>query len=133
MLVTTRQAVCSCGQLSLRVEGDARRIGVCHCLACQRRTGSAFGYQAHFGRAQVHVAGSAKAYVRVAESGNQLTFYFCPTCGATVYYLSAAQPDLIGVPIGAFAEPGFGRPMFSAWEGSKHTWLEPHVDADSGD
>ena len=46
--MSTRAAACSCGQFRLEVEGDPIRISVCHCLACQRRTGSAFGAQARF-------------------------------------------------------------------------------------
>jgi hypothetical protein len=35
----------SCGQLTARVTGVPVRVSVCHCLACQRRTGSVFGAQ----------------------------------------------------------------------------------------
>jgi hypothetical protein len=44
--MTARYAACGCEQLQLTAEGDPVRISVCHCLACQRRTGSAFGVQA---------------------------------------------------------------------------------------
>lgn len=42
--------------------------------------------QARFRRDQVTFAGQATAWTRKAESGNVLTFHFCPTCGSTVYY-----------------------------------------------
>jgi hypothetical protein len=32
--------------------------------------------------AQVTFAGKATAWMRTAESGNALTFHFCPTCGS---------------------------------------------------
>ena len=38
--MTTRHAACSCGQLHLTIEGESARISLCHCLACQRRTGA---------------------------------------------------------------------------------------------
>ena len=38
----TRTASCSCGQLRIEVQGEPRGIGLCHCLECQRRTGSVF-------------------------------------------------------------------------------------------
>lgn len=41
-------ASCNCGQLSLSVSGDPIRVSVCHCNACQKRTGSAFGVQARY-------------------------------------------------------------------------------------
>jgi hypothetical protein len=44
--MATREAACHCGQLRLEVDGDPFAVSICHCLACQRRTGSAFGMQA---------------------------------------------------------------------------------------
>ena len=37
-----KTASCSCGQLRIEVQGDSLGGGVCHCLACQQRTGSVF-------------------------------------------------------------------------------------------
>ncbi len=51
--MATREAACHCGQLRLEVEGDPFVVGICHCLACKRRTGSAFGMQAAFEPQQV--------------------------------------------------------------------------------
>ena len=50
-----RDAACSCGQLRVRAEGDPFVVSICHCLSCQRRTGSAFGMQAGFRADQVQV------------------------------------------------------------------------------
>src|SRR5262244_3320392 len=84
--MTTRHAACSCGQLRLTIEGEPSRISMCHCLECQRRTGAVISNQARFRREQVTFAGEATAWIRTAESGNALTFHFCPTCGSTVYW-----------------------------------------------
>jgi len=40
--MSSRTASCSCGQLRIQVEGEPRGVGICHCLACQQRTGSVF-------------------------------------------------------------------------------------------
>jgi len=50
-------AVCSCGQLRAVVSGDPVRVSICHCLACQRRTGSSYGYQARFPAQSVTISG----------------------------------------------------------------------------
>ena len=60
-----REAACSCGQLRATVEGDPVRISMCHCLACQRRTGSAFSMQARYPREQVQTSGRSSTYVRI--------------------------------------------------------------------
>ena len=121
--MTIRRAACSCDQLHLTAEGEPYRISMCHCLACQRRTGSPFGAQARFRRHQVAVEGRSSAFVRTADSGNTIEFHFCPHCGATVYYLPAAEPDAIAVPIGAFADPTFPAPRVSVYESRRHPWV----------
>ncbi|CAD7030273.1 aldehyde-activating protein [Pseudorhizobium halotolerans] len=40
--MATRTASCSCGQLRIEVNDEPLNVGVCHCLACQQRTGSVF-------------------------------------------------------------------------------------------
>lgn len=123
MPTPTRSASCSCGQLSAVTSGEPVRVSVCHCIACQRRTGSVFGAQARFPQHCVAVAGESKQYARTAESGNVLTFHFCPVCGSSVYYTNSALPGFVGIPIGAFADPAFQEPAFSVYERSKHSWV----------
>jgi hypothetical protein len=108
--MTTRRAACSCGQLHLTIEGEPSRISICHCLECQRRTGAVISNQARFRREQVTFAGKATAWMRTAESGNALTFQFCPTCGSTVYWEGEGFPGYIAVAIGSFADPNFPAP-----------------------
>jgi hypothetical protein len=131
--MSRRHASCSCGQLRLSAEGDPVRISVCHCLACQRRTGSAFSYQARFPREQVEISGESRQYVRVADHGEQRTFFFCPECGATVYYDNASAPDVIAVPVGGFADPSFPEPWVSVWESRRHAWVGLPADVEHHD
>ncbi|MES2321895.1 MAG: GFA family protein [Pseudomonadota bacterium] len=126
----TRLASCSCGQLTASVVGDPVRISICHCLACQRRTGSAFGEQARYPRENVAVSGASTQYVRAGDEGPGARFHFCPTCGATVYYEPVALSGFIGIPVGAFADPGFPSPQVSVYEGRKHQWIVPPPEAE---
>jgi hypothetical protein len=123
--MATRTAACSCGQLRLEAAGDPIRISMCHCLACQRRTGSAFGIQARFTSDQVHVVGRYSDYVRVSDEEDKMehVFHFCPDCGATVFYTAPTEPDLIAVPVGAFADPSFPPPTRSIYESRRHPWV----------
>lgn len=121
--VNPRTASCSCGQLTAVVSEPPIRVSMCHCLACQRRTGSVFGAQARFRRDAVKIHGESKQYERVGDSGHRITFSFCPTCGATVHYAIEGWADAIAIPVGAFAEPGFPPPTFSVYEDRKHAWV----------
>lgn len=122
--MTTRHAACCCGQLRLVAEGEPVRISVCHCLECQRRTGSAFGFSAHYSREHiVSIEGRSSRYVRMGDSGNSITFHFCPDCGSTVYWEPGAHPERITVAVGAFADPQHPPPKHSVYETSKHAWV----------
>jgi hypothetical protein len=95
---------------------------MCHCLACQRRTGSVYGTQARFPREKVATNGRSTSFVRKADSGNTLTFHFCPHCGTTVFWTIDALPNLVAVAVGAFADPAFPAPRFSVFESLRHGW-----------
>lgn len=131
--MTTRHAACSCGQLRLTAAGDPIRISMCHCLACQRRTGSPFAAQARFPRDAVTTSGRSTAYVRTGDSGNRATFHFCPDCGSTVYYQIEHAQDVIAVPVGAFADPSFPAPKVSVYEVRRHPWVAVPADAEHFD
>ena len=121
--MTIRYAACSCGQLHLTIEGEPSRIAMCHCLACQRRTGAVLSNQARFSRDQISVVGNSSTWTRTADSGNALTYHFCPTCGSTVYWESTGFPGQAMVAIGNFADPNFPAPNIAVWEQSRHSWV----------
>lgn len=125
-----RIAACSCGQLSAQVSGAPLRISICHCLACQRRTGSPFGQQARFLRADVTVSGQSSCWARSGDEGTRATFHFCPQCGATVYWEPEAMPEVLMISVGAFADPDFPAPAVSVYEARKHGWVVVPPDAE---
>jgi hypothetical protein len=117
-----RIATCSCGNVRVACSGEPTRISMCHCLACQRRTGAPFGVQAWFKNEHCNVTGTSSAYTRTVEVGKHVTFQFCPGCGSTVYWQLSAHPDRIAVALGMFADPDFPAPRVSVWERRRHPW-----------
>jgi hypothetical protein len=123
--MANREAACSCGQLRLEVAGDPFAISICHCLACQRRTGSAFGMQAGFNADQVRVAGHHTDYARTSDEADRKVhvFHFCPDCGSTVFSTEPDEPDIVVVMVGAFADPEFPQPTESGYGSRRHSWV----------
>ncbi|MEP6199532.1 MAG: GFA family protein [Erythrobacter sp.] len=109
--------------MSAIVSGEPVRLSVCHCLACQRRSGGPFGAQARFQPSDVILNGDHQSWTRTADSGNPIEHHFCPICGSTVWYHSRPNWELFAIPIGAFADPEFPAPEFSIYEARKHTWV----------
>ena len=122
--MSVRFASCGCGQLGLTAEGEPVRISVCHCLDCQRRTGSAFGFSAHYPRDQItRIDGRSFRFVRKGDSGFETAFHFCPDCGTTVYWEPGGHPERLTVAVGAFADPTHPAPRHSVYEERKHAWV----------
>ena len=123
--MATREAACHCGQLRLQVAGDPFAVSICNCLACQRRTGSAFGMQAGFKADQVQVVGRFNDYTRISDEADRKEhlFHFCPDCGSQVFYTEPDDPDLVVVSIGAFADPSFPPPTESGYDSRRHPWV----------
>ena len=122
--MTTRIAACACGQLRLSCRGEPQIVSVCHCLDCQRRTGSAFGVGAFYARDAVTIEGLAQTTRRLADSGRGLTFHFCPDCGGTVFWEPDFRPDSLAVAVGAFADPTFPKPDKAVFEERAHPWAK---------
>jgi len=116
----SRTAHCSCGQLSIRLEGEPRGVGVCHCLACQRRTGGVFATLAGF-RGPYEVTGQATEYVREGDQGAR--FRFCPVCGANLFHTEEGVEGRVSVAVGGFGDPDFPPPTVSVYDCRRHDWV----------
>ena len=119
----SRTASCGCGQLRIEVEGEPRGVGVCHCLACQQRTGSVFAALAGFST-PFKVFGTATEYVRTGDHGAQFRFRFCPVCGTTVFHTEEGYDHSVSVAVGAFADPSFPAPRVSVYDSRRHAWVQ---------
>jgi hypothetical protein len=122
--MTTRRAECACGQLSATCAGEPVRISVCHCLACKRRTGSAFSFNARFAEADVMIEGRVASFTRTPDGGGEVSSGFCPECGTTVFYRLSAQPGLVAIPAGGFADMSFPPPFVAVYDERRYGWVE---------
>jgi hypothetical protein len=122
--MSTREAACNCGQLRVEAEGDPVGVSMCHCLACQRRSGSVFAVQAWFASDRLKVVGRFSDFTRLDDDhGEARTFHFCPDCGATVFFGVASERDLTAISVGAFADPSFPPPTRSSYDSRRHAWV----------
>jgi hypothetical protein len=65
--------------------GPPLYVLVCHCDACKKRTGSAFGVSFMYPNEAVKaLVGETKDFVRRGESGKNVRYEFCPNCGTTI-------------------------------------------------
>jgi hypothetical protein len=120
---------CHCGSLRVIATGEPDRVYLCHCKACQRRTGTAFLFGASFPKEQVRLDGERKVYERDADSGYRIRFHFCPNCGTTLYWEGDRNSAVCGVAVGALTplpsrRPAiqFGKSRFIDGSGCRRLW-----------
>ena len=97
---------CSCGALRFTIAGYLY-AQLCHCNACKKRTGSAYGISVVVENgALLEFHGKTQTFKRVAESGNPVEYDFCPACASVIRWRVAALRDRQVIAGGAFDDPG---------------------------
>jgi len=93
-----------------------------------------FGVQARFRVEHVTIEGESTAWVRTGDDGGVITTHFCPRCGTTLHWAIDAEPELVGVAVGGFADPSFPAPKISVYGARRHPWtVMPELDVEHWD
>src|SRR5215813_8705323 len=93
---------CLCGAVRYTAEADPTSVTVCHCLDCQKFTGSAFAALVGVRKDALTIEGELKAFSSPGGSGNLLLRHFCPECGSSIAEESAARPHMMILNVGTF-------------------------------
>ena len=115
---------CGCGAIRYTVSEEPFVSYLCHCTACRKRTGSAFGMSLQVPSAGFSLdAGEPVIRARIADSGNELAMRFCGACGTTVYSGSAARPHVTVVFGGTLDDPAWVPIKANIWTDSALPWV----------
>ncbi|KAF5628452.1 glutathione-dependent formaldehyde-activating [Fusarium sp. NRRL 52700] len=91
------EARCQCGSVTFKTPlPQPLALYICHCDACRRQTGSAFGTSAIFPRFELPDTDLLSVYSRPTASGHQLYCYFCRKCGTRLIH-STPSKNVISV------------------------------------
>lgn len=95
---------CVCGNVRYVANGEPKRITLCHCNWCQRRTGSAFGVEVVFDDSQITITGDTlSTYRHISdESGRWLDQHFCSQCGSNLSLTLEAVSGIRSISAGSF-------------------------------
>jgi hypothetical protein len=75
---------CSCGAVRFSLKRTLF-VWACHCDACKKRTGSAYGISLPVDDDAVEkFEGTTTVFTRIGESGKKVDYEFCSNCGTTV-------------------------------------------------
>jgi hypothetical protein len=117
---------CLCGVVRYESTGDATIAGHCHCTDCRKSSGS--GHASHMAvpKKAVLVTGTVTIYDKAGDRGNIVSRAFCPICGAPVYSLNAAMPDLIFLRASSLDDPEVFKPQMIVYASRAASW--DHMD-----
>ena len=112
---------CNCGAVRFEVTSPFVSASYCHCLRCQRRTGT--GASAN-GRAEPGsfrvTQGEDRLRAWKPETGAHK--YFCGDCGSALFSKAAGDPDQVGVRLGALDSDPEVRPSFRQYVDYAAVW-----------
>jgi len=123
---------CSCGAVRYRLTSTPMFVHCCHCLDCQRQTGSAFVLNAMIEANRVEIlTGEPVAVTVPTDSGRPHDIYRCPKCQIAVWSDYGRRGVLRFVRAGTLDDPKQLQPDVHIFTRSKQPWvrLPPDVPA----
>ena len=118
-----REGGCSCGAVRYRLTSEPLFVHCCHCLNCQRQTGSAFVINALIESDRIELLAGEPEPVDVPRGRTQRQRIFrCPKCQVALFsrYTSAKVKF---VRAGTLDDPSSVEPDVHIYTGSKLPWV----------
>jgi hypothetical protein len=114
---------CACGKVRYRLTSSPLFVHCCHCLNCQRQTGSAFVINLLIERDHVDVLAGDPQPVDVPRTGGRKQRIFrCPTCQIAVFS-RYTRARILFVRAGTLDDPSSVAPNVHIYTRSKLDWV----------
>jgi hypothetical protein len=118
-----REGGCSCGTVRYRLTSDPLFVHCCHCLNCQRQTGSAFVINILIEADRFEIVQGKPQPVEVPrDDGSSQEIFRCGRC-QTALYSWYGRPLVAFVRAGTLDEPGSVSPDVHIFTRSKLPWV----------
>jgi hypothetical protein len=118
-----REGGCACGEVRYRLASDPLLTHCCHCLSCQRQTGSAFVINLLIEADRVELTAGEPQPVDVPrDDGSTQRIYRCPTCQVAVFS-EYGRREIWFVRGGTLDEPAGVTPDVHIYTRSKLPWI----------
>jgi hypothetical protein len=122
-MTTAREGGCACGAVRYRLTSEPLFIHCCHCLNCQRQTGSAFVINLLIEADRVDLLADDPQPVEVPrDDGSTQKIFRCPNCQVAVYS-QYTHPGVRFVRGGTLDDPRGVDPDVHIFTRSKVGWV----------
>ncbi|OQD71566.1 hypothetical protein PENPOL_c001G09068 [Penicillium polonicum] len=93
---------CMCGKIKYQADAEPAVKAVCHCLNCQKFSGSAFTTNFIIPRSSFKIlSGTPKSGEYMADSGYAYHTFFCGDCGSSLYGQPDSLPEMMSIKAGS--------------------------------
>ena len=125
---------CLCGSTRYRANGPPIGGGHCHCIACRKTSGTGHGSHLAVPASGFDLEGTLSQYDAPADSGNIVTRYFCPGCGAAMYSTNSGMPGLVMLRASSLDDPELFTPQMVVYAKHAPSWdlVDPALPAFQG-
>jgi hypothetical protein len=114
---------CACGAVRYRLTSDPLFTHCCHCLNCQRQTGSAFVINLLIEADRVELLGEAPQPVDVPrDDGTRQRIFRCATCQVALFS-RYGRPEVSFVRAGTLDQPSWITPDVHIFTRTKLPWV----------
>jgi hypothetical protein len=76
------------------------------------------------GKGSFVLNGEVTTYVRVSDSGQSVTAYFCPKCGSPIYGELERFPDIVAIRPGTLDDTSWFNLERHTWTDSAQSWFQ---------
>ena len=113
---------CLCGAVRYQIDAEPIFSGHCHCIDCQKVTGTGHISVVAVPSDGLKVTGETTTYAVTADSGHPYIRHFCPKCGSVVFGEPTSMPGVNTVPAGTLDDTTLFVPQMVVYTKSRPAW-----------
>jgi len=127
---------CLCGEVRYEINGNVLAAVHCHCLDCQKATGSGFATVIGIAREDFRLCTGENmltGFTVTADSGRRVTREFCRRCGSPLFTPPEMNENMVWIKTGSLDDSTALKPTAACWTTRARSWAPVPVGVECYD
>ena len=113
---------CLCGTVTYQVSGRPIMVAHCHCVDCQRLSGTGHLPGAMYSIDRFQLNGEVGEYTLKAQNDTEVTRIFCKNCGSPIFGKNTGMPGFITITLGTLDDSSDFTPEVVIFSRNRKKW-----------